>query len=406
MDPTATIEAQPETAHHPFEDAGGTANTTVPTADAAALPSSPVDGAPGGSTAPTTATTTLPPAPPAPTPAPAAAPTIPPVEAKAEDVVQRAEDYIRRVEHNFTDEETDVSPELQQQRNKVARLNIALLRLELAKKRMGKTLETEVDILDDLERAARNEQDRKNEPAPLFDDPALRQTSKLAPETTEPDDSWRDRPIEDLKLGNRPFTALKEKSEVKTIGELVDAITEAERLTELPGIGAKAGEEIEDALEKFWIANPKYCKPTPPAAPEAPAPAPEGKAQPIHTPDEIHAPAGAVEAASSPLVTADAGKPIVVRDLININDVPHVVTGVAPGQPSNIYELRPVYESVAEKHSTEGDALFGKAIEHGGKFYEIGPVAEALLVRDGDAIEAEKPKAKKTSKKAAKRKAK
>lgn len=168
------------------------------------------------------------------------------------DVVEAAEQYIKRTIDRAEDEEATVTAKVIQQRSKVARFSIALARLKGAEKDLKDRLESEVEVLDAMERHAEFEiQQKRIQPDLPFDEAA--QAAR---------DAWKTLPIRDVLAGVK----------AGVIDKLVEAMVvtfeqlEAWRSTgkpEVKGIGEVARQAIDDAVVKWWEAHPAGTAPTP-----------------------------------------------------------------------------------------------------------------------------------------------
>lgn len=83
-------------------------------------------------------------------------------------------------------------------------------------------------------------------------------------EAAADDETWRDAPIDDLvgcglKAGIAQLLAEKN---ITTIGKLADYTSNGyDRLTDIEGIGAGKAEQIDEALQAYWVKHPRKLKP-------------------------------------------------------------------------------------------------------------------------------------------------
>jgi|GEM_PF-6663850 len=179
-----------------------------------------------------------------------------PKRAEPVDYVQMVNSYVTNVLDRANSPEEKVAAEILEQRNKVARLNVALLHLERAMKQLRDKVKMEVETLDDLETDARAAQER---PTPLFDGAVPSgSVSVVTPGGGAVDDTaWRDTKLSDIGIKPGILKALAEHEPmIETLGALVDwqGAKGDFWAKDIKGIGEKAQEEIAEACDRFWAS--------------------------------------------------------------------------------------------------------------------------------------------------------
>lgn len=319
------------------------------------------------------------------------------------DIVSDAVAHVQEIIRNATDDDdVGATVDITMQRIRIGRLDLAIMRIDNEKKALVKQRDLEVDRLDGLERDASAAEDRRNEPSPLFDGPHVR-TGSVAGAAGTTNDAWRTTSIDVLGLTNRALNALRDKAKIETIGQLADAMTKVDSLTDLDGVGAKAAEDIESKLDKFWTDHPEHTRPASKPADDA-GPAAEIDNPIVPTPPDVKKPKdiamkkGDIEKSSTVagqiVGNASTEKPVNVKTLVQVDNAFYVVTPppMLWNQPENVYALRKLHEKTGDAHPFEGrsvpndgDNFVGLLIENGGKTYAIGAQNEIILVKDGGA---------------------
>ena len=72
-------------------------------------------------------------------------------------------------------------------------------------------------------------------------------------------DSWRATPLDKLDLTDNRIERLGEAG-IFNLGDLADWTNSGNELTDVKGVGAKAAEKIEKALDDFWAAHPEFTR--------------------------------------------------------------------------------------------------------------------------------------------------
>jgi hypothetical protein len=184
------------------------------------------------------------------------------------DYAARADQYSAYIIAKAERDEDHVPAEILKQRDKVARLSHAMLKLEQAKKSLKGMLDAAVEELDNQEssRAA-----AQNVPLPLIDS-AVQQAAAESGQSNHPVPSceatpsappaepWRSEILADIGLPDGIVKKLAEhEPPIVTLGELTDWQTAKGDFwaKDIHGIGLAAAEKIGSVCEKYWAAHPQ-----------------------------------------------------------------------------------------------------------------------------------------------------
>jgi hypothetical protein len=177
------------------------------------------------------------------------------------DIVRAVEKYIAdAIEHAEAEEDVQTAKVIQLSRA-VARLNIALLRMDQGKKQVKERLDQAIEDLDAHERDAAQEAKRKkDEPLlPGFNIDVAAINDACGRNYAPAPEPWRATFLSSLPFASSMKTALTDAG-LTTLGQLTDWLGDGKkRLSDLPGIGPAKVEAAENVLSQFWASHPEWC---------------------------------------------------------------------------------------------------------------------------------------------------
>ncbi len=167
---------------------------------------------------------------------------------------QRAEPEPAAAEQSDTESDNEPSPEhehlgLIREANAEAReLEVEYLSDKESAKNSKKAWETSVSSLCKLI-------ENPPRPLPLFDKKPAPTENKKPKSAAE---AWRETPVEEIFSPG--VCKIVHKSDIINLGGITDWTARDKQLVDLPGIGKKKAEDMENDLIKFWAAHPEYTQ--------------------------------------------------------------------------------------------------------------------------------------------------